>query len=194
VTFIMKKKRQKPKRGCTNPGHVPPAIGPAVPGAAEYMEILYEGITSAREKQGLPENKKLVSQIAWTSFKRVYKKSDGKWIKRKKTISFSKTYGKKRRNPGARLAAAAAVKAYKKFHWGDAVDEEIKSEINVPDVLFAIGELVTVEYDTHKEGEQAIWKHTFKKGSRPFLASDADGKQLFIVGGKYAVKKEGITD
>jgi hypothetical protein len=99
---------------------------------------------------------------------------------------------KHRQNPDNE--ALAVKEAYKGFHWGDEVDEHIKLTLKIPKKMFNAGMLHAVEYETHKDGETAIFRHVWKKKNRPFLASDPEGTQLFILDGVYEVRPEGITD
>lgn len=90
-----------------------------------------------------------------------------------------------------------AVKSYESFHWGDKPSKLIAKKVSkAPKVGVKLGKLVSVAYETHKNGEHAVWEHEFGEegGKRPDLVMDADNKRLHIVGGSYDVRPEGIVD
>jgi hypothetical protein len=62
----------------------------------------------------------------------------------------------------------------------------------IPNVLVKLGQLRGVIYSSDKDqcGRPRTFIHFME--SPPLLASDADGKQLYIVGGKYRVTSRGI--
>ena len=62
----------------------------------------------------------------------------------------------------------------------------------IPNVLVKLGQLRGVIYSSDKEqcGRPRTFIHFME--TPPLLASDADGKQLYIVGGKYRVTSRGI--
>lgn len=90
-----------------------------------------------------------------------------------------------------------AVESYESFHWGDKPTKFLHKKISkTPRVGVKLGKLVSVAYETHKNGEHAVWEHEFGEegGKRPDLVMDADNKRLHIVGGSYDVRPEGIID
>ncbi len=90
-----------------------------------------------------------------------------------------------------------AVESYESFHWGDKPSKFVAKKVSKPPkVGVKLGKLVSVAYETHKNGEHAIWEHEFGEegGKRPDLVMDADNKRLHIVGGSYDVRPEGIID
>ena len=90
-----------------------------------------------------------------------------------------------------------AVATYEGFHWGDAPDRIVKRKVSrAPKVAVKLGKLVSVAYETHKNGEHAVWEHEFGEegGKRPDLVMDADTEKLHIVGGSYTVTDAGIID
>lgn len=84
-----------------------------------------------------------------------------------------------------------ARKAFRRFHWGNAARGETR--VRLPDfsALYALGELVAVEYETQKGGERAVWVHKFSK-PRPTLTATPSGKLGPIVGGRAIVTERGI--
>lgn len=62
------------------------------------------------------------------------------------------------------------------------------------DVLMLIGTCDGVLYTTSRSGKTEKYIHKFSGNSRPLLASSWDGKQLYLVGGRYNFTDEGIVD
>lgn len=92
-------------------------------------------------------------------------------------------------------AVDEARRIYERFHWDDEPDELVETD-RVPsledgDVLVVLGELVRVDYATHKGDDDAIWYHEFAH-RRPQLCLAPDGR-LVIVGGDYRVTRRGIV-
>jgi hypothetical protein len=69
-------------------------------------------------------------------------------------------------------------------------------EIDIPEVTLVIGHLESVDYrTTHGERKKlTLYRHDFAPGSRPLLAVSPDGKQLFLLGGRYQFTERGIVD
>ena len=61
-------------------------------------------------------------------------------------------------------------------------------------VCFLLGRLDGVIYTAVRDGESEKYLHEFKRRNAPLLCCSADGKQLFIAGGKYIVTDAGIED
>ena len=90
-----------------------------------------------------------------------------------------------------------AAAKFKAFHWGD--EPEGLKEVRIakpPKFGFAIGEVVSIAYETTKNGEKAVWEHEFGEegGKRPTLVADSDNHRLHFVGGDYTVEARGIVD
>ena len=83
------------------------------------------------------------------------------------------------------------AKAFERFHWGEPSKRE--RVIELPDFgeLYALGKLKTVEYETSKGGESAIWVHDFDK-PQPTLTATPEGELGPIVGGRAHVTERGI--
>jgi len=105
----------------------------------------------------------------------------------------------RRKNPplAGKTISAAAVKRFQTFFDFDprkVISFPVPSR-KIPGELVILGTLELVGYISDKwEGKNHRYLHEFKKGARPFLCCDAAGKQLFIIGGDYAIKEEGIVD
>jgi len=67
-------------------------------------------------------------------------------------------------------------------------------EVEPVDVAFKIGECDGLLYTTVRDGVKESYIHKFKKKSRPLLVSSHDGKQLFLLGGRYDFTERGIVD
>lgn len=61
-----------------------------------------------------------------------------------------------------------------------------------PKVALAFGTLVELTYQSERDGR--LYRHTFRKSSRPLVVASPDGKQLQIVGGRFAFTDRGIVD
>lgn len=100
-------------------------------------------------------------------------------------------------NPTSTDRLHNAVKFYEDFHWGEKVDRIEKRKVSrPPKFAVKLGALDAVTYQTRKDGEDALFEHTFGEegGKRPDLVMDAATKKLHIVGGDYDVRPEGIVD
>lgn len=99
----------------------------------------------------------------------------------------------RRPNPG-RAAEKRAARDYTDFHWGNPPEGTIEADapaIEPGEVVWTLGELAEVAYETTKRNEHAIWVHAFQ-APRPVLAFSESG-HLLIVGGGYEVTPRGIV-
>jgi hypothetical protein len=93
--------------------------------------------------------------------------------------------------PVAKPPKTKAARAYAAFHWGDVVDEKINAMIEFPESMYVKGVIQAIEYRTHKGGKKSeIFVHDFGT-PRPLLCNK--GAALYIVGGRYRIKEEGIV-
>lgn len=83
-----------------------------------------------------------------------------------------------------------ATRLYQAFHEQAPRKNEI-IRLNNDVELVAIGECTRISYLTPENVE---YMHKFKKKSRPTLAVSDDGKQLYLVKGKYRFTDRGIED
>jgi hypothetical protein len=81
--------------------------------------------------------------------------------------------------------------AYERFHWGDKPKQLRSVELPEFDELYTLGKLVSVEYETTKAGESAIWHHEFES-PEPSLTATPDGDLGPIIGGGAHVTERGI--
>lgn len=61
-----------------------------------------------------------------------------------------------------------------------------------PKAALVFGTLVEVTYQSERDGN--LYSHTFRKSSRPLVLASHDGKQVQIVGGRFAFTERGIVD
>lgn len=75
-------------------------------------------------------------------------------------------------------------------------EANIYEPVDIPehDTAVLIGELDGLLYTTIRDGVKESYIHEFKTKSRPLLCVSYDGKQLYIVGGRYIFKETGIND
>lgn len=90
----------------------------------------------------------------------------------------------------------SARKIYQNFH-GRAVRFIDRLRFRVPESLVLLGKAKAIEYVCDKnngggDGTQAIYRHAFGKDT--YLYCDEQAReQLYIIGAKIRVKREGIT-
>lgn len=66
--------------------------------------------------------------------------------------------------------------------------------LTVPGMVVAVGHVEYIGYRTTHGTETTLYKHDFIAGSRPLLAASPNGKQLFLLGGRYDFTGRGIVD
>lgn len=64
----------------------------------------------------------------------------------------------------------------------------------VPRVGVAIGEVDGILYSTVRDGVLEKYIHKFRKSDRPLFVVSPDGKQLFLLEGRYTFTEKGIVD
>lgn len=86
----------------------------------------------------------------------------------------------------------AALRRYKGFT-GRKPGPLVKLRIPAPfKIGVAFGTLVEVVYISERDGLH--YRHTFRPKSRPLVVASSDGKQVQIVGGRFAFTDRGIVD
>lgn len=88
----------------------------------------------------------------------------------------------------------AAVKLFKDFTGENPTNLNKHKKPVFPDVALYVGECTGIMYEAVRDGKTENYIHEFKEGSQPMLISSHDGKQLFLLGGKYQFKDDGIND
>ncbi len=101
--------------------------------------------------------------------------------------------------PGPKFARklAEAERFYEDFHWGDQPQKNVVRKVpRPPRVGVKLGRVHSIAYETRKGGEKAIWEHEFGEegGRKPDLVMDQDTRKLYLIGGTYKIKPEGIVD
>lgn len=87
-----------------------------------------------------------------------------------------------------------AADLYERFSGHEA--EEI-GRIKVkpmPKVGVAIGECDGILYTTMRDGKVEKYIHKFNRADKPVFVVSEDGKQLFLIGGRYTFTERGIVD
>lgn len=103
----------------------------------------------------------------------------------------------RKRNPVAAPTREQKVQgAMRLFERFRLQEPQYVDEVAAPvcDVAMVIGHCDAVQYSTVRDGKKEYYQHDFSKKSRPILAASWDGKQLFILGGRYNFTQDGITD
>lgn len=114
-------------------------------------------------------------------------------VKKKKAV---KKKAAKKKNPIAGSRKRRIKKAenlYKDFT-GHEVDTHEIVDIPEYDTGLKIGQCLGILYETTRDGKRERYIHEFKRNSRPDLAVSHNGQQLFLIGGNYLFKDDGIND
>ena len=103
-----------------------------------------------------------------------------------------------RANPAARSFRdeAAAAKLAARFHGREpsAHERKIFDFPNIPDSLTNIGKVAAIEYIAERDGEEFVFRHEFRKVSRPHMAVAPDGDFMTMLGGKWHFTEDGFED
>ena len=85
------------------------------------------------------------------------------------------------------------VKIYENFR--EAKWREIAvHKLVVPKIVACIGHADNIWYRTTHGRKLALYDHGFVRGSRPLLCVSPDGRQLFLLGGRFKFTERGIVD
>jgi len=102
------------------------------------------------------------------------------------------TKSKTRQNPAT--STRRASRAYEAFH-GDRSKRRRRVHIpDAPPVVWELGRVIGISYETTRDGERAAYLHKFKPGSAPRLVISEDGEAMFLADGRYKVTDRGIED
>lgn len=101
----------------------------------------------------------------------------------------------RRRNPASsvRTKVAQAADLYQRFS-GEQARYLDTVEVPRDKVLMQIGRCDGVLYSARRDGSIQKYVHEFTGHSRPLLCASHDGKQLYLIGGKYDFTEDGIVD
>lgn len=87
-----------------------------------------------------------------------------------------------------------AAKLYENFSGHEAEKVGRVKVPAVPRVGVAIGTVDGIMYTTVRDGETQKYIHQFKNVDKPLLVVSPDGKQIFMIDGKYDFTERGIVD
>lgn len=92
-----------------------------------------------------------------------------------------------------RSSIADAAKLYTDFTGHSA---DYYQKVNVPEVKSAlhVGSCDGILYTTIRDGVEESYIHKFKNHARPAFAVSSNGRQLLLIGGKFAFTERGIVD
>jgi hypothetical protein len=97
-----------------------------------------------------------------------------------------------RNNPSTRTWEAV-IEMFRRFHDFDPGEVSAYNYDQAPRVVACLGELEAVVYKSDKwDGRRRSYIHKFKASDRPLLATDEAGERLYIIGGSYRIKEDGI--
>lgn len=87
-----------------------------------------------------------------------------------------------------------AARLYERFSGHEAEEIGRVKIPALPAVGVAIGDIDGVLYTTVRDGREEKYIHKFAKKDKPLFVVSPDGKQLFLVGGRYTFTERGIVD
>lgn len=64
----------------------------------------------------------------------------------------------------------------------------------VPNVLVSVGVIDFIGYTTVRDGVKEKYVHKFKRAAAPRFCVTPDGKQIFLIDGRYEFTEAGIID
>jgi hypothetical protein len=105
-----------------------------------------------------------------------------------------------RRNPRG-SERARGIRTFKKWHaFSPHRITRVKAPSRIPRTMVQLGELEAIVYRSDKwaggpdnpKGKHILYEHTTQR-PRPVLATDPDGRDVFIVGGKMRVTADGLV-
>lgn len=94
-------------------------------------------------------------------------------------------------NPAPKLETAR--RAYRDFT-GREASRVVRYKLPDGETGWALGPIPEIHYIATRDGETAHYVHKFRRDCRPLLATNANGSQLYVLGGAYRVTNAGITD
>lgn len=87
-----------------------------------------------------------------------------------------------------------ASELYENFSGHDAEVVETIKKPQYPDVLIEVGDVDGILYTTTRDGQIEQYIHKFHKDAKPLFCVNADGSQIFFIGGEYDFTERGIVD
>lgn len=67
-------------------------------------------------------------------------------------------------------------------------------QVSIPAALMVVGHVDGIDYTTTHGRKSVAYRHEFAPGSRPLLCASPDGKQMFLLGGRFQFGERGIVD
>jgi len=86
-----------------------------------------------------------------------------------------------------------AIKIYKDFREKNPQTLSV-FEVDVPSAVACIGHVESIDYRTTHGKKLALYRHDFSPGSRPLFCVAADGRSLWLLGGRFKFTERGIVD
>lgn len=93
-----------------------------------------------------------------------------------------------------RTDAQRAAARFERFTGHDAEEIGRAYMPPIPKHAASIGVCTAICYETVRDGRVENYIHEFSEAAAPLLAVSPDGKQLWLVGGKYTFTDRGIVD
>ena len=94
----------------------------------------------------------------------------------------------------ARSGYARAADLYERFTGHDAEPIGVVDVPEIPDTVATIGPCDAVCYTTIRDGVTERYIHEFAAKDRPLLCISPNGKQIYLIGGRYVFTDRGIVD
>lgn len=97
------------------------------------------------------------------------------------------------------------IAIYEGFREKRAQNKVAVVKVNVPTIVAIVGHVeaietngdghvTSVDYRTTHGRKLTLYRHDFTQGSRPLLCVSPDGRQLWLLGGRYRFTRRGIVD
>jgi hypothetical protein len=67
-------------------------------------------------------------------------------------------------------------------------------DVDIPSIVASIGHVEAIDYRTTHGRRLKLYRHEFVSGSRPLLCVSPDGRQLYLLGGRFKFTGRGIVD
>lgn len=87
-----------------------------------------------------------------------------------------------------------AARLYNDFSGHNEMETFRMKVPSLPRVVAVFGDIDAIEYSTVRDGKPELYRHEFRDKSKPMFCASPDGKQIYILGGKYRVTERGIED
>jgi hypothetical protein len=151
--------------------------------------LIYDIFTSTNGKTWAIDMAGIKSKIVAHRIAKAIHDETGAWVK----VEPAKA---KRVNPASSGEVRRATSLSKAFTGRHPEDHEYQSVPmpKLPKAMAAIGKIEAIEYIAERDGKEYIFRHQFKKHSRPHLAVSPDGKIATMIGGSWVFTEDGFED